>query len=87
MGLICGKMSDMVILVLICFRFVQSAIIKNRLLHGVDSVHYWRVKNNKQNSGGPDAILWKSNFRSFSHRFTRNLLLKALKILIVGYVI
>ncbi len=44
MGLISGKKSDMVILVLIFFRFVQSAIIKSRLLHGVDSVHYWRVK-------------------------------------------
>ena len=37
--------------------------------------------------GGPEAIFRKSNFRSFSHRFTRNLLLKALKVLIVGYVI
>ena len=43
------------------------------------------VKNPGQNHGGRKRFSGSRIFDRFSHRFTRNLLLKALKILIVGY--
>ncbi len=62
-------------------------LVRGGASHNYDLGHYFkRVTISNIDQGGRKRFSGSRIFDRFSHMFTRNLLLKALKILIVGYV-